>query len=226
MAPAKLGVITVISQELVNTSNPAALSVIRDDMVRGTANTIDTLFISATAASAPAPAGILNGVTGNTASTATLDLDKAIADLKGMADDLVGADVPGPYVWIMNSAQHNSLLYMTDTVAGGFAFRNELASGTLMGHRVVVSNNVAAATVILVAESQILWATGRAPEITLSNEATIHLDTAPDSNLSGATGGEVTSMFQTDSVASKLITSLTWARRHDEAVSYVTSVGW
>ena len=234
LTPAKLGVIVVVSQEAINQSDPQILQVVRDDMLAGTAQPLDALFVSNTAASAPAPAGILNGITPESASAIVggSDLDDATADLKGLEAELAAANVPGPWTWIMHSSAYNSLLYMRETGTGVYAFRDELRGGTLSGHRVVVSNNVTSDDVILVAENQILYATGRAPEVSLTNEASLHMSDTPDANLNtGAGAGPVTttpvrSLFQTDSVASRILSSWGWGRRHDAAIAWVAGVGW
>lgn len=221
LTPSKLGSIVVISEELARESSPAALQLIRDDLVEGTAQTIDSLFISTTAASAPAPAGLLNGISGGTPSTASSDLEKSVVDLQALETSLDSANVPGSRTWIMNPAQYNSLLWMRDSY--GFQYRAELTEGKLGGHRIITSTNVTDATIILVAEDQILWATGRAPTIELSRDATLMMDSAPNSPIDSASA---TSLFQTDQVATRLIVSLAWGVRHTEAVAYTASVTW
>ena len=223
LTPSKLGTLVVISEELANESSPAALEIIRNDLIEGTRRTIDSLFVSNTAAGGNAPAGILNGISAKTASAAGDAGTAAMADLETLETELDGANVPGGRTWLMNPAQYNALLY-TVTMKTYYDFiKTQVSGGSLNGHPIIVSTSVPAADVILVASDQIIWATGQAPTIELSRDATLMLDDSPASPI---TGGAATSLFQTDQVATRLITSLTWARRHDAAVAWIDDVSW
>ena len=64
LTPSKLAVIVPQTHELLRRSDPPTEQLIRDDMLQGTARTIDNFFFSTIAAVAN-PAGILNGIPPN-----------------------------------------------------------------------------------------------------------------------------------------------------------------
>jgi HK97 family phage major capsid protein len=94
----KYGVITPLSEELVTTSDPAAVPVINRTVLGGLGKGIDTQILTPTIALSAGnnPASILNGSTEITTTGTTAA--QIAADLAGM---LAAVTSPGALVWIM-----------------------------------------------------------------------------------------------------------------------------
>jgi HK97 family phage major capsid protein len=238
ITPSKLGVITVATREVLARSTPALETLLRDMMLRDTAITLDRRFLCSTAAGSGAPSGLFhtdNAPAAITASNLSNPADDAIADIKAMMTAMYTANVPmDSLVWLMHPTRRLNLMALR-SATGAFYFRDELIGGTLNGIPVIASsvfdfgvNNGGAtntACVALVDASLLVKGNGIAPTISLSTEATLHMDTAPNADMFvPASGGR--SLFQTDSSALRLTWETTWRMRHTVGVQYVTGVNW
>jgi HK97 family phage major capsid protein len=227
MAPRHLGIIVAITEQLANSSAPDALSLIRDDMIQGTATAIDAAALTQTARSATVPGGIYTG--GGTAAGALVGavpavLDRITADTLAAQQSLSTANVSGALVWIMNSSEYNMLTHVRDGI-GQYAFREELSRGMFIGHRVVVSNNQPTTNVGLIAENQLIMGRKGGPAVATSADATINMSDAPVVDMDGATD-PVTSMFQTRQIALRLTWDLDYVKRHAAASYEITAADW
>jgi len=227
MAPRHLGIIVAITQQLASSSAPDALTLVRDDMLSGTATAIDVAALTQTSRSAIVPGGIYNAANtaiGVTAIATPEVLTRITLDVLAAETNMAAANVPGAKVWIMNSQQYLMLNHARDGV-GAYAFREELSRGTFGGHRVIVSNNQPATNVGLIAESQLIMGRKGGPEISTSSDATINASTAPATNLVGAPD-PVASMFQLRQIAVRLVWDLDYILRHEAASFELTAVDW
>jgi len=86
--------------------------------------------------------------------------------------------------------------------------------------------------VILINAADLMVAQGDAPQFSVSDQATIHFeDTTPLQITTGAQGSAVAatpvrSMFQTDSLALRMILPMNWAMLRAGSVAWVTGVTW
>ena len=65
--------------------------------------------------------------------------------------------------------------------------------------------------------------------VSVSDIATLHLDTAPSELVSAgnvATGGSVRGLWQTAGIGVKLVTDLSWGLRSPSAVAHLTGLAW
>ena len=221
MAPRHLGIIVAITEQLANSSAPDALSLIRDDMIQGTATAIDVAALTQTSRSAIVPGGIYAGGGSAAGSSANSVLDRITEDTLAAQQSLSTANVSGALVWIMNSSEYNMLNHVRDGI-GQYAFREELSRGMFIGHRVVVSNNQPTTNVGLIAENQLIMGRKGGPAVSTSTDATINMSDAPVVDMDGATD-PVTSMFQTRQVALRLTWSLDYVKRHAAASYEITT---
>ncbi|MBW1672150.1 MAG: phage major capsid protein [Deltaproteobacteria bacterium] len=225
--PKKNAVIVVSTAETLRRSDPSALALIRDDLIAGISQSIDTKYVSADAVSAGvSPAGIQTFDSSSTASGGdTLDL--ITADLKVVIGAMNTNNLTDAgRVWVMNPARKLSLSLIRDGL-GTYAFRDELASGTLMGYPVLTSNTVTATVVMLVHAPSIVIASELAPQISISMDASLEVDDAPAGSLdTPTTATQAKSMFQMDMVAIRALTTLDWAARRAQATEVLTSVSW
>jgi HK97 family phage major capsid protein len=238
LAPSKIGVITVATREVLARSTPALETLLRDMMLRDTAIVLDRRFLSNLVAGGNAPAGLFhatNAAAPIAASNTANAADDAIADIKAMMQAMYTANVPlSTPVWLMHPSKKLDLMALR-SATGVFYFRDELVGGTLQGFPVLDSsvfdfgvNNGGGSnirTVALVDASLLARANGISPTISLSQDATLHMDDAPNADiLVPAAGGR--SLFQTDSSALRLTWETTWRTRHTVSVQYVSGVNW
>jgi HK97 family phage major capsid protein/HK97 family phage prohead protease len=231
LEPHKLGVISTFTREIQAMSDPAIEPLIRDAMIGDTRETIDTLFLDATAAVAGVrPAGLQNIAGANTAASAGTSLANVITDLRTAVAALTTANMGRSLVWIMNKQRVMSLALMTNA-AGAFMFRDEIANGTLLGVPLLSSTSVPAEVVYLVDAAELAGAWDSVPQFDLSEQATLHMeDTAPlpivDNATQAVTAHPVRSLFQTASIALRMLWDLTWTERRKNAIFVLTAVKW
>lgn len=231
LIPSKLAVIVPTTSELLRRSDPSIEQLIRDDMLQGTAETIDRTFFSTAPVTGAAPAGILNGraaVPGGGIGAAPADdsgVTRVTVALRNMIMSMRTANVPmlAP-VWVMH-ARTKEYLRLLRTVQEVFAFKGEIDSGTLLGYPIIDSTNIAIpfppgtgqnTAYALIDSSQIIWADDMAPMIDASEHASIQSDDAPGT----PPVAPYYSAFQNDMVFMRIRMSHTWARRHDVAVAW------
>ncbi len=217
----KVAAIAVISKELLQDSSPSAEMLVRDSLVNASAQRVDTTFLSTSAASAGvSPAGILNGVSAG--SSAGNDVDGVIADVKALYAPFIAANNADGLQFVTTQSLAKSLGLMQH-VMGNFAFPGLSANGgTLLGDPLVAGGNVGAGDLILLKPSDIYKIGDRGVEVSLSTEAAIEMDNAPAGASDTPTAnGSVVSMFQTESVAIKVVRPLNFAKRRASAVAYI-----
>ena len=221
LSPKKMAVIAFSTQELMDHSNPSLQGLLTADLVKGTAQAIDTSFVDAVAASALRPAGIRTyGTSDASAGTALVNI---MTDIKTAKTKLVNANVAmSSPVWLMSETTRIALELVVDTV--GQAAFPEIMNGTWRGYPVLSSNTVGN-FIILIDSSDLIKAMDLAPVIDSSTDATLNADDAPVGDVSTAVT-PVYSMFQTDQVAIRLRTRLDWGMRHTEAVHTTTGVNY
>lgn len=217
----KVAALAVISKELLRDSSPSAELLVRDALVNASAQRVDQTFLSNAAAVANvSPAGILNGLTAGT--SAGNDVADLITDVKALYAGFIGANNASGLQFVTTESLAKSMSLMTNAL-GAFAFPNVTASGgNLLGDPVVAGGNVGAGGLILLKPSDIYKIGDRGVEVSLSTEAAIEMDSAPAGASDTPTAnGSVVSMFQTDSVAIKVVRPLNYAKRRASAVAYI-----
>jgi HK97 family phage prohead protease len=230
LTPKKMAVITTWTREMDQHSIPAIEGLLREAIQQDTQVAIDTVLIDANPATAVRPAGLLNGVSATTA-TAGGGMAAFIGDLVA----LIGAISAGTYgnirtpVWLVNQVDmlRASLLQATNT--GIFPFRDEIGRGTLNGIPLIDSATVPSKTMILVDAADFVVVGEAAPRMELSDQATLHMeDTSPqDLVISPSTvAAPQKSLFQTDSIALRMVLPLNWVQRRAGTVAWVQNVTW
>lgn len=231
LSPKKLAVITTFTREIAEHSTPQIEQILRQAIEEDTEMTVDTLLLDSNAATAVRPAGLRNGITAVTAAAGG-GFDAAVADIKAMVSAMITA-TRGRIrqgVWLMNDVQALSLS-MTQNAGGDFPFAGDIARGQLAGYPVIRSTAIEAGTVFFVDAADFFTATGDEPRFEVSDQATLHMeDTAPAQIVSGggtpATASPVRSMFQTDSMALRMILPMNWAMRRTGVLTFTTATTW
>jgi HK97 family phage prohead protease len=232
LVPKKMAVITTWTREIDEHSAPAIQGILRQAIQEDTAVSMDTVLLDTNPATAVRPAGILNGITPLT-PTAGGGFTAVVGDIKGLTGSLLTGtlgNIRSP-VYIMNPIQVNSLGLIAAPGVGAFPFREEVAAGNLGGWPIISSGTVPAGTVVAVDAADFVSVGGEAPRFEVSDQATLHMeDTAPADIVSGAAPGTpanpVKSMWQTDSLALRLILPTNWTIRRAGVVAAVVGVTW
>ena len=97
--------------------------------------------------------------------------------------------------------------------------------GTLLGHTVYTGDNVGATTIVMLKPSDV-WRIGNlGVEVSMSMEATIEQDGAPQGFASSpvvAASATLMSMWQTESVAFKVVRPINFQKRRTHAVQFIS----
>lgn len=230
--PKKMAVITVWTKEADEHSIPAIEGVLREAVQEDTAVAIDSVLLDANPATTIRPSGILNGVAALT-PTAGGGLNAIIGDIKQLAAALTIAtfgNVRVP-VWLMNPTDMLSASLVSAANTGIFPFKDEIARGTLANIPIIDSATVPAKTLILDDAADFVSMTGDTMRFEISDQATLHLeDTAPLELVGSGSPGTVASpqrsLFQTDSLALRMILPMNWGIRRPGTIAWVNNITW
>lgn len=226
LTPLKVAGLTVISMELLEDSQPSAEMLVRDGLVEASSQRVDTTFLSTSAASAGvSPAGILNGVTPIQASGT--DLAAVRTDMQSLIYPFVTNKMATGITLVMNPATALALSWMYGSLdQRAFPDINQ-GGGTLNGMPVVVGDNVTPGQIIAIRTSDV-WRIGDSGiRISMSREATIEQQDDPTGATdtpTGVTTTNLTSMFQEESVAFKVVRRINFQKRRSQAVQYIDNI--
>lgn len=221
LTPLKVAALAIVSKELLRDSSPSAERLVRDSLVNASAQKVDSTFLGTAAASTGvSPAGILNGLTAGT--SAGNDVDGVITDVKALYSGFITAN-NADELHLVTTQSLAKALGLMQNIMGNFAFPGISANGgTLLGDPLVAGGNVGAGDMILLKPSDIYKIGDRGVEISLSTEAAIQMDDAPNgASDTPVANTSVVSMFQTESVALKVVRPLNFAKRRSSAVAYI-----
>ena len=233
MVPKKMAVITTWTREMDEHSVPAIEGLLRNAIQEDTQIAIDTILLDANPATNIRPAGLRNGVVGQT-PTAGGGFNALVGDLKNLSGAILTATNGNvrSMVFIMNPQQALSIGFVQPPVPGGlFPFASDINNNRLMGYPVIKSGTVPLGTVLCLDAADYVSITGDTPRFEISDQATLHMeDTSPQHIGTAGTPGVVAapavSMFQTDSLALRLILPMNWTMRRLGVVSFVSGVTW
>jgi HK97 family phage prohead protease len=231
LTPKKLAVISSYTKEMEDFSTPAIEALLRDAIQNDTAISLDSVLLDANPATTVRPPGLLNGVTPLTA-TAGGGFLAIIGDIKQMTSALLTptrGNVRNP-VWLLNPIQVNSLKLTVAPNTGDFIFAEQMAAGGLNGYPVIDSGTVPPGSMTIVDAADFVAVGAEAPRFELSDQATLHFeDTNPQQIGTAGTppvvAAPVQSLWQTDSLALRLIMRLNWYLRRP-VVATIAGVTW
>jgi hypothetical protein len=181
-------------------------------LVEAAALGVDAVLFSANAGTADAPAGLLNGVSPVTASTATVLSDAMAQDLANIGAAV--ARVAGKNVAFIAAPEQALAIAL-------FA--------PMFAYPVLATKALAKGTVIAVATSALVSAFDPVPAIEASREATVHWDDSAPAEIVGSGGAvaqPVGTVFQSDSVLLRMRMLAAWALRSTNAIAFVQNVVW
>jgi HK97 family phage major capsid protein len=222
----KAAAISVMTEELLRFSSPAADALVRDGMVGALVERLDADFIlaSKSAVAGVSPASVTNGLTAVAASGT--DADAARFDIKALLTKFVTAKIGlSSGVWVMHPSMALSLSMMVNALGNPDFPGVTMMGGTLMGMPVITSENALSTTIALIAADEVYIAMGGVM-VDSSNQASIEMNTAPTGNSGTPTASSLVSLFQTNSVALRVEQFANWQRRRADGVAIITGAAY
>ncbi len=227
----KVATISVVTEEMLRKSNPAADSILRDSLAAAVVEKVDQTFIDpAVAASAGvSPASVTNGVSAITSSGN--DADAIREDVRAMVATFIAANnPPGSAVWVMSSSTALALSLMRNPLGQKEFGDISMAGGTFEGFPVIASEYFSAVSaggyVALVNASDIYFGDEGGVNVDMSREASLQMLDNPTNDTVTPTATSMVSMFQTNSVAFRAERILNWSKRRASAVALLDEVAW
>jgi HK97 family phage prohead protease/HK97 family phage major capsid protein len=223
--PHKVGGLAVFSREIAMYSNPAIESLIRENITLDTSINIDGLLLDNVAVSVTRPAGLTNGVTPLTASTAH-SYTAILADLQALTNPFYAVNAGRVLCLLLNPAQAQQLLFAPGPTGVPFGWTQQFTAR----FNVIESTSVPAGQVYMIDAADFVSVSG-APEFEVSEEATLHMEDTTPLNIGTAgspntVAAPVQSMFQTSQIAIRMLANVTWAMRRAGMVQFMTGVNW
>jgi HK97 family phage major capsid protein len=226
---AKIAGIIPLTEELIRLSNPSAELIVRDSLASAIVKFMDSQFIDPTkAADDVSPASITNGLTaivpsGTNAAAFRSDVNRLLDSFLTNNYQMGGA------VWIMTQTNAMRLANMVNTLGQPEFPSVSMQGGSLLGIPIVASQNLPSTTgspsegwpIILLLANEVLLADDGAVTIDLSREASLQMETAPDSPPTAST--VTVSLWQNNLVAVKAERFINWKLRRSTAVAYIQS---
>jgi hypothetical protein len=211
LTPCKLATLVSLSNEMIR--HTAAVELITLALNESCGPALDAMLFSNNAAvGGLSPAGILNGATSVTASTASNSINAMYEDLSALAGAVAPYSGNSQIAFIMGAREA--------TFVGLAAER--------MPENLFVSSQVAAKTVIAVAAQALVSTIGTLPTIEASGDVMVHeADPAlPAVDIGGVVASPLRSVYQTDTTSLRLLLPISWTMRAAGACAVVTNVAW
>ena len=213
---AKAAGIIVITEELARLSSPAAEDIARTDMINGIVQFVDQQFLDPTVAAVTGvnPASITNGVT-PTASVGPLN------DIVAIVGAFTAANLPLTGLTFVMSPSNAVVLSFQRDAMGALAFPDMSSAGGSMNGLQVVTSAAAGTNVIGMIPSLILYGDDGGVTVDVSREASVQMDSAPDSPATATT--VLVSLWQNNLVGLRAEWFVSWKKAHAQAVQYVNN---
>lgn len=230
---AKAAGIVILTDELVRFSNPAAEAIVRDDMIGAMAQFLDRQFVDPTVAAITnvSPASITNGVSAvSRTGTNQAAWQTDVATLLNLFLTNNLSTVGG--VWIMSQRQALAFSLMLTSLGQPFYPNITATGGTLLGYPVVASENVPSVggspsdgtPIIFAIAPEIMLADDGQVVIDASNQASVNMDSAPDSPPTGST--LLVSLWQMNMTGLRAERWINWLKRRSTVVQYIQNANY
>jgi HK97 family phage major capsid protein/HK97 family phage prohead protease len=231
---AKVGGISILTQEEVRFSNPSAEAKVRDDIARAINARMDVDFVDPAKAAVAnvSPASITDSVIATTPSgTAATNVRK---DLATMLAAFAAANLdPSDLVLIMSASMAAQISMMVNTLGNDDFPGLSMNGGILRSIPVIVSEHLTAVgspstqTIVLVKAGDVYLADDGAVTIDASGEASVEmLDSALVQTGIVGTGASMVSLWQSGLLGLKAQREVTWKLRRSTAVQYLSPAAY
>ena len=209
LTPHSLKLITGATYEMLVSSD--AESIFRAVLIESAARGLDAALFSANAATADAPAGLLNGISPATPSSSSVLTDAMMADLSALGGAV--ARVAGDNIaFIAAPEQALAMRLMVENLE----------------YPVLSTAALPAKSVVAVAANALVSGFAPLPEIDISRESTLHWETAPAEIVGsgGVIAAPTGSLAQSDRIALRMKMQAAWALRASNAIAFANNVAW
>jgi hypothetical protein len=211
LQPFKIAALASLTNEMMR--SPNAEDMVKQVLIESAGPALDKQLLSANAAASDRPAGLRFGIAGLTPAASASAKDQIIVDdLQALASAI--APVSGnSNIALIASPDAAVALQMR-------VFREEWP--------ILVSSQLPAKTVIMVATNAIVSAVDGAPAIDASSQTAFVRDTVPQEivTAAGTVATSVGSTFQTDEVLLRLRWGISWALRDARGLAWMSPVNW
>jgi HK97 family phage prohead protease/HK97 family phage major capsid protein len=235
LVPKKMAVITTWTREMDEHSTPAIEGLLRQAIMEDTAIAIDTVLLDNNPATAIRPAGLRSYQTGLTPAALTSPFANFVADYAALFGELLTlthGNVRNPTI-ILNPIDtlNLSMIQPPNAATSLFPFLEMVDGGRVLKAAVIESSTQTPGMAIMVDAADFTTAGQEGPRLEISDQATLHMeDTAPADIVGGPSGTPVPawptkSMWQTDSLALRLIMMTNWIMRRPVA-TWMTGITW
>lgn len=225
----KIAGIVPLSEELIRFSSPSAEQLVTADLAAAIAQFLDQEFVDPTVG---AITGVNPASITNTASpiTATGTSSTALReDVKSLLATFMTNSLNNftSGVWIMTSQQCLAISLMQNALGQPEFPGVTMQGGTFLGMPIIASENVPyvgssptdGSRIIFALQDQILLADDGQVTVDVSREASLQMDSAPDSPQTAST--VMMSLWQNNLVGIKVERYINWVLRHNAAVNYI-----
>lgn len=227
---AKIAGIIVINEELARLSSPSAELLVRNDLAKAIVQFMDLCFVDPTRAAVTgvSPASITNGVTPTIATGTTGAALRA--DMKTMLSAFLTANMQvNGVVLLMSQRLALAISLMTNSLGQREFPELTVNGGSLLGLPVVTSENIPSTggsptdgdPIIVVSASDVLLSDDGQITIDASREASLQMETAPDSPATAST--IMVSLWQQNQIGIRAERWVNWAKRRSTAVAYISN---
>ena len=216
LEPRRLKIISVFSKELATRSVPEIAEIVRRQIIEDTAEVVDSSLLDSNARTGARPAGLGDateaGAANSVAATSVTDptdlaelMPKMLADLRALKTRLVAVRAHKRGVWIAHPNLWERLADLRDQT--GKLYFVELESNAFRRFPIMQSANCPEHKLVFIADNALAIGQG-VPRIDASEDATLHMHSAPNEDLSGA--APLRSLFQTETMGIRLSLPLDW----------------
>jgi len=231
LTPKKMAVITPWTKEMDEHSIPAIEGLLRQAVLEDTAISLDTILLDNNPATTIRPPGLRSYQAGLT-PTAGGGFTALVGDIKqlyGSLLTLTNGNVRAPVV-LMNPQQELSIRLTQPPNAATplFPFQEQLDEDKLIDADVISSGTVPVGELVMVDAADFVSVGAEGPRLEISDQATLHFEDTSPVDITGGTPSPavpVKSLWQTDSIALRLIMPLNWVMRRP-VVSWISGVTW
>jgi len=228
----KIAGIIPLTEELVRFSSPSAEAIVRDELAAAIIQFMDAQFVDPSkAATGISPASITNGITPITPSGTNAAALRA--DVARLMQAFLNANMSlASAVWLMTQGTAMRIGLMNNTLGQPEFAGINVNGGTFAGIPVVSSENIPSTTgspsegfpIILAKASEILLADDGQVTIDASREASLQMESTPDSPATAST--VLTSLWQNNMIAIKAERFINWRLRRANAVQYISAANY
>lgn len=227
--------LSAYDDELLKISSPSIELMVRNDLAKAVAQTLDTSFIDPNNGGQTniQPASVLYGVTPITPSGT--NAAAVAADVASVFAAAIAANLdPMSGVWIMSPTTALKLSLMQTSLGQPQYPGLTIKGGVWQGLPVIVSANASISgspqfgnMIVLVLQNEIFVADDGDVDIQISNEASLEmLDNPTNQSTGGTTATSMVSMFQTQSWAIKAVRYANWLKRRSAAAAFIQAASY